>query len=130
METSWNPLIKRVILLRPEAVVDVTVLLWEKLAVELASIIGEGGFQSVYERSGTLVSMQFPWMLLNSATQQDEARFAGLRSSLESQEVGVAINGSIALLTTFLDILTALIGELLMTNLLHAAWGDDVMNPN
>ena len=129
METSWNPLIKRVILRRPEAVVDVTVLLWEKLAVELVSIIGEGGFHSVYARSGTLVSTRFPWMLLNSSTQQIDARFAGLRSSLESQEVGIAIDASLALLTTFLDILTTLIGEFLMTNLLQAAWGDDVTNP-
>ena len=130
METSWNSLIKRVILQRPEAVVDVTVLLWEKLAVELVSIIGEGGFQSVYARSGALVATRFPWMILNSSLPQSGPRFEGLRSSLEAQDATVAINASIALLTTFLDILTTLIGELLMTNLVHAAWGDDVMNAN
>lgn len=130
METSWNSLIKRVILQRPEAVVDVTVLLWEKLAVELVSIIGEGGFQSVYARSGALVASRFPWMVLNTSSQQSGPRFEGLRSSLGAQDATVAINASIALLTTFLDILTTLIGELLMTNLVHAAWGDDVMNAN
>lgn len=130
METSWNPLIKRVILQRPEAVVDVTVLLWEKLAVELVSIIGEGGFQSVYARSGALAATRFPWMVLNPSPQKSGPRFEGLRSSLETQDASVATDASIALLTTFLDILTTLIGELLMTNLVHAAWGDDVMNAN
>lgn len=115
---------------RPEAVVDVTILLWEKLAVELVSIIGDGGFQSVYARSGTLIAAQFPWLALNPSPNQNDPQFAGLRTSLESQHTGVAMDASIALLTTFLDILTTLIGELLMTNLLHAAWGDDVMNPN
>lgn len=115
---------------RPEAVVDVTILLWEKLAVELVSIIGEGGFQSVYARSGTLIAARFPWLALNPSPQRNDPQFAGLRNSLESQNACVATDASIALLTTFLDILTTLIGELLMTNLLHAAWGDDVMNPN
>jgi hypothetical protein len=113
---------------RPEALVDVTVSLWEKLAVELVSLIGDGGFQSVYLRSGMLAAKRYPWIVLDSSLQQTELQFAGLRSSLESQGLKEAGEASILLLSTFLDILTSLIGELLMTNLLHSAWGDDVFN--
>ncbi|MET0963428.1 MAG: hypothetical protein ABWY05_11540 [Noviherbaspirillum sp.] len=130
METSWNSPIRRAILRRPEAVVDVTILLWEKLAVELASIIGEGGFQSVYLRSGAVAATRFPWLVLNASLQETDLQFAGLRSSLEGRDVEEAAEASVVLLDIFLDILTSLIGELLMTNLLHSAWGDDVFNSN
>jgi hypothetical protein len=128
METSWNSLISRAILRRPEALVDVTVSLWEKLAVELVSLIGDGGFQSVYLRSGMLAAKRYPWMVLDSSLQQTDLQFAELRRSLEGRDVTEAGEASIVLLSTFLDILTSLIGELLMTNLLHSAWGDDVFN--
>ncbi len=128
METSWNSLISRAILRRPESLVDVTVSLWEKLAAELVSLIGDGGFQSVYLRSGALAATRYPWLVLDTSLHQTDLRFAGLRSSLGGQDPTQAGEASIFLLSTFLDILTSLIGELLMTNLLHSAWGDDVFN--
>ena len=128
METSWNSLINRAISRRPEALVDVTVSLWEKLAAELVSLIGDGGFQSVYLRSGALAATRYPWMVLDTSLHQTDLRFDGLRSSLDGPDPTQAGEASIFLLSTFLDILTSLIGELLMTNLLHSAWGDDVFN--
>ena len=130
METSWNFLIGRAVLRRPEAVIDVTILLWEKLAVELTSTIGVGDFQSVYSRSGILAAARYPWIALHSSSQQTDLQFAGLRRSLEGRDFAEAGEASIVLLSTFLEILTSLIGELLMTNLLHSAWGDDVFNSN
>ncbi len=130
METLWNSLLRRAILRRPEAIVDVTILLWEKLAVELSSIVGDGGFQSIYSRSGNLAAARFPWLVLNASLQQNDLQFAGLRRSLEGRDANEAGEASIVLLDIFLDILTSLIGELLMTNLLHSAWGDDVFNSN
>ena len=128
METSWNALLGRAISRRPEAVVDVTVSLWERLAVELVSLIGDGGFQSVYQRSGMLTAARYPWLVLGPSLHQTNFQFAGLRRSLEGREATEALEASVVLLGTFLDILTSLIGELLMTNLLHSAWGDDVFN--
>lgn len=128
METSWNSLLSRAILRRPEAVVDITVSLWERLAVELVSLIGDGGFQSVYHRSGMLAAGRYPWLVLDSPAHRSEFQFAALRRSLEGRDPTEAGEASVALLSTFLDILTSLIGELLMTNLLHSAWGDDVFN--
>lgn len=128
MENSWNSLLSRAILQRPEAVVDVTVSLWERLAVALVSLIGEGGFQSVYQRSGMLAAARYPWLVLDSSPQHTDFQFAGLRRSLEVRDATEAGEASVVLLGIFLDILTSLIGELLLSNLLHSAWGDDVFN--
>lgn len=128
MENSWNSLLSRAILQRPEAVVDVTVSLWERLAVALVSLIGEGGFQSVYQRSGMLAAARYPWLVLDSSPQHTDFQFAGLRRSLEVRDATEAGEASVVLLGIFLDILTSLIGELLMSNLLHSAWGNDFFN--
>ncbi len=116
------------VLRRPDAVVDVTIHLWERLATELIMIVGDGGFQSLYSRSLHLTGAAFPWMATAHPQQAADARFAGLRSSLEGQDAKKAGEASIALLATFIGILSALIGELLTTSILRAAWGDDVMN--
>ena len=130
MENSWKSLLSSAISRQPEAVVDVTVSLWEKLAVELVSLIGDGGFQSVYLRSGMLAAVRYPWLVLDSSPRQADLQFTELRRSLEGRDLAEAGEASVVLLGTFLDILTSLIGELLMTNILHSAWGDDVFNSN
>lgn len=128
METRLNALINKALLRRPEAVVDITVSLWEKLAVELISLIGDGGFQSVYLRSGVLTAARYPWLVLDSPMRQTDFQFAELRRSLEGRAITEAGDASVVLFGNFIDILTSLIGEHLMTNLLHSAWGDDVFN--
>jgi hypothetical protein len=111
---------------RPEAVAAVTIDLWERLAAELISIIGDDGFQSLYTRSTHLASVKFSWVVFNHPWQRSESRFAGLQISLEKQDLTEASEASIALLTTFIDILALLIGEPLTTSILRSAWGDDV----
>jgi hypothetical protein len=112
---------------RPEAIAETTLHLWERLASELISIIGEGGFQSLYSRSLHLVGTTLPWFAL-SPSQPSDSLFTGLKMSLEGREPAEAGEASITLLTTFIDILAMLIGELLTTGILRAAWGDDASN--
>src|SRR6185436_21127534 len=100
-----HQMVRQAVMRRPEAVVDVTIDLWERLAAELIAIIGEGGFQSLYSRSAHLVSAAFPWMVLSHPWQQTDSRFADLRKSLEGREFEEASEASIALLITFVDIL-------------------------
>ena len=55
METSPLPrhqLIESKILQRTDNEVDTALCLWEKRALELTAIIGEGGFSSLYARAG------------------------------------------------------------------------------
>jgi hypothetical protein len=118
-------MIRRAVTRRPEAILDVTVNLWERLASELISIIGEGGFQSLYSRSMHLTSATFPWLVLSHPWQRADSRFADLKISLEGRDFPEASEASITLLITFIDILALLIGEHLTTSMLRSAWGDD-----
>ncbi|MDO8176993.1 MAG: hypothetical protein Q7T62_01990 [Undibacterium sp.] len=123
-----HDIVEKAVTQRPDAVVDVTILLWERLAVELISLIGEEGFQSLYTRSGHLNSVTFPWLLLDHITQSSDSRFAGLQISLENREPAEASEASKALLITFVDILALLIGDLLTASILRSAWIDDTLH--
>ena len=125
INTQRHQLVRQAVMRRPEAIVDVTIDLWERLAAELIAIIGEGGFSSLYSRSAHLASVTFPWMLLSHPWQQTDSRFTDLEKSLEGRTFEDASEASIALLITFVDILALLIGEHLTTSILHSAWGDD-----
>lgn len=120
-------MIRRAVTQRPDAVLEVTVHLWERLAYELISIIGEGGFQSLYSRSVLLTSAAFPWMVLSHPWQRTDSRFEDLKIGFEGKDVTQTSEASVTLLTTFIDILAVLIGELLTTSILRSAWGDDAL---
>lgn len=113
---------------RPESILEVTINLWERLASELISIIGEGGFQSLYSRSVHLTNVTFPWLVLRHPLQQTDSRFTGLKMSLEGRDIKEASEASITLLITFIDILAMLIGEQLTTSILCSAWDDDAFD--
>lgn len=113
---------------RPEAVVETSTQLWEKLARELVSIIGEGGFQSLYKRSLHLTSATFPWVTADSTSPKSSDGFASLKKCLAEQDAATAGEASAALLITFIDILALLIGEHLTSSILCLAWGDDALD--
>ena len=119
-----HQIVEIAVMQRPEAVTEVTIQLWECLAVDLMSIIGEEGFQSLYVRSGHLNSVSFPWLLLDQASLSSRSRFAGLQMSLENRELSEVSAASKTLLITFVDTLALLIGDLLTTSILRAAWAD------
>jgi hypothetical protein len=123
-----DQMIRKAVMRRPEAIADVSIDLWEKLACGLISIIGEGGFQSLYQRSLHLTSATFPWMESHPSSLQKDAGFADLKICLAEQDPTVAGEASTALLITFIDILALLIGELLMSSILRLAWGDDALD--
>ena len=123
-----HQMIRRVVMRRPDALVDVTLRLWQGLASELTSIIGEGGFHSLHARSIHLVCVRFPWIVSGHSSKSADFAFAGLKICLEGRDFTEAGEASVALLNTFIDILIALIGELLTTSILRSAWGDDAVN--
>jgi len=127
MTTQSNPqprwhLMQEALMRRPEAVVPTTIRLWEQLAPELISIIGEGGFEPIYARSLQQAAKQYPWMAKVVLLPPGIAHFTGLQDCLEAQDLIQATQASALLFTTFLDILASLIGEELTTHLLQVAW--------
>ena len=123
-----HDIVNKVVMQRPDAVVDVTILLWERLAIELISIIGDEGFQSLYIRTAHLNSVTFPWLQLDQPTQLSTSRFAGLHMCLEKRRLVDPVSANEAcktLLIAFVDILALLIGDLLTANILRSAWIDE-----
>lgn len=116
-------MIRSAVMRRPDAIPEVTLDLWERLAAELIGIIGEGGFQSLYSRSVYLTNATFPWMVLIHPWQSTASRFEGLSISFEGRNSSEIAEASITLLITFIDILASLIGESLTTGILRSAWG-------
>lgn len=105
-------------------VADVAIGLWQPLASRLASIIGEGGFNSLYNRSLHLTQAEFPWIASGAAAHADPHWLTNLKASLEAQSTAEARKASHTLLSTFTGILASLIGEPLLTSILTSAWGD------
>ena len=113
---------------QPDAIVDVSILLWENLARQLVSIIGESGFQSLYDRSLHLTVPTFSWLTSCNSSTPKRSRFEELRSCLANQDLINSSEASIALLVTFIDILAVLIGEFLTSTILDLAWADHALD--
>lgn len=111
-----------------ENVVDAELGLWEQMATQIISIMGESGFSSLYARSVFLTGSTFPWLVTDSAAPQADQHFAHLRRCLDQQTPEQARAANRLLLTTFADILASLIGEQLTARILHAAWRNDGPN--
>lgn len=118
-------LIENLMAQHPEKVADAAINLWEQMATRIISIVGEGGFSSLYARSIFLSQPAFPWLAAGVLSPQADFRFAELRTSLEAQASGQASAANRLLLITFTDILAALIGEGLTTRILRSAWGNN-----
>ncbi len=120
-----NQLIQRAIAKGNGEIEDITIMLWQPLASQLISLMGEGGFSSLYSRSLYLTNMTYPWLSPGDAPQFAKSRFADLKTNLEKQSADDATKGSCALFITFTDILASLIGEQLTMDILRSAWSDD-----
>lgn len=128
METRDLPrhqLIERLMAQRTEKGADAAITLWEQMATQIISIVGEDGFNSLYARSVFLAQPTFPWLTPSALSQPNDQRFAELKKGLEEQTPSQAREANSLLLLTFTGILAALIGEPLTTRILCSAWGDE-----
>ncbi|MBA3696760.1 MAG: hypothetical protein H0W85_08410 [Methylotenera sp.] len=105
-------------------IIQNTIILWTKLADQLIPIIGNDGFAMLYARSLFLARTKFEWLPAPQVLDPAASRFDALSDCLRKQSITKSSKGSEALLCSFIDILTLLIGEPLTTSILHAAWGD------
>ena len=108
-----------------EEVADTAIDLWEQMAAQIISIIGEGGFDSLYRRSVFLTQSTYPWLAVVLPQSKTDQRFKDLQISFEGQAPEQAKAANSLLLITFTDILASLIGEQLTIRLLRSAWGED-----
>lgn len=120
-----HQIIKSLPLLQTKKIPDAAVLIWEQMATQIISIVGEGGFSSLYSRSLVLTQSSYFWLEFDPHSTQAEHRFAELKMCLERQTPAHASEANLQLLITFTDILASLIGEQLTTSILRLAWDYD-----
>ena len=111
----------------PAEAIDFTIGLWEDLAARLIPVIGDDGFRSLLQRSLHLTSKIFPWLAMDLRAWDHSARFSGLRANLHCRSPGEAAAAGLALLTTFVETLVALLGVPVVSNILRSAWGDHIV---
>lgn len=128
IDTQWHRKIESAVLRDPARVPEASAALWRDLAHHLIAIIGERGFDALYARCLHQVGGAYPW-LAESDQDLPPAAVSLLQQRLQAQAMPAAGQASIALLCTFIDTLTLLIGELVTSSILRAAWGDDTVNP-
>lgn len=105
-----------------EKMVGTAIERWELLAAHIISIIGEGGFNSLYERSVILTQSEFRWLLTSGLQPAKDHRFIALKASLEGQTPALANEANCLLLANFTGILESLIGAQLTTRIFRSAF--------
>ena len=139
----WQQLINGgVVQHKEEPVVSVAVSLWERLALHVISVVGEGGFSSLFGRSVFLTQSAFPWLdpvppapLMPvpkkpaSVTPAPMTKgFESLKKCLEAQTQTLAGTANTMLLTNFISTISSIIGDHLTMNILRLAWGPELIS--
>lgn len=123
-----HQLIKSLMVPPPERPADAAIAVWEQMATQIISIVGEDGFNALFARTLFLNQAAFPWLASSLQAPRTEYRFADLQTSLEAQTPAQASEASSLLLITFTDVLASLIGEQLTTRILRLAWSNNISN--
>ncbi|MFA6014211.1 MAG: hypothetical protein WC742_04020 [Gallionellaceae bacterium] len=125
-KTQRHKLIKNLMGRHAEKVSEASITLWELLAIQITSIVGEGGFNSLFTRSVLLTQTSFSWLEVNPLALLTANRFTTLKRCFDGQTPAYTKAANSQLLITFTDILASLVGEQITTTILHSAWGNDV----
>lgn len=104
------------------AAAEATLGTWRRMAAQLVPVIGERGVEVLLTRALHLTSAAFPWLASAGERGEMAATLASIRAALERQDDAVAAEASCALLVTFTEVLTTLIGEPLTERLLGPVW--------
>jgi hypothetical protein len=104
------------------AVAESTLNTWRQVAARLAPVIGARGVDVLFSRSLHVTSKDFPWLAIAGNDGNSAALLDSLKARLAGRETAAAAEASHALLVTFTELLTTLIGESLTERLLGPVW--------
>jgi len=105
----------------PSGVAARAVIALERLAHHVEQLVGATGVGALLARSIALASVTFPWLKVTAAVP-GESPLVQLRLAIEAQDGSVITAAFALLLATFVGLLGRLIGEGLVTHLLHDVW--------
>jgi hypothetical protein len=116
-------IIHRVLSGPPESSIETSIELLQLLANALSNIIGEDGFEALLFRTARRVGDEYPWLQFDPRARPADPEFELLRLCFEGQEPTDIQAASTLLFTTFVDILTSLVGAHLTKLILKNALG-------
>jgi hypothetical protein len=111
-------------------IAEMAVATWRNVDIALSPIIGNGGVTALYRRSVYLTVRAYPWMAEVTVGDRPLDGLDTLQTALSRQTGVVAAAANCALLQTFCDLLSGLIGAQLTEHLLQSAWGTPSGGPS
>jgi hypothetical protein len=100
------------------AVADAAVAQWRAIHAALSPVIGTRGVAALYKRSLHLALPAHPWLASAYRGPLGTSEFDSLHAALMQQTPAGAAEGSQTVLRTFRELLSSLIGEALVQQLL------------
>lgn len=104
-------------------VAKATLHVWHQMAVGLTPVIGTRGVNVLFSRSLHLTSKAFPSLVIAGDHADNAAMLDSLKARLAGSETKEAIEASCALIVTFTELLSTMIGQSLTEKLLRPVWG-------
>lgn len=95
---------------------------WCLVADRLAPVIGAKGVDILFRRALHLTSKTFPWLGIVEGYGNSTTLVASLKGRFQSHGTAVAMEAGAALLGTFTELLTNLLGSPLTERLLGPVW--------
>ena len=111
------------------AVAEATITTWHQMAGRLAPVIGVQGVNVLLSRSLHLTSATFPWLVNPGDRGSNAAQLVTLKDRLAGCKPEDSAAASYALLVTFTELLTTLIGAPLTGRLLSPLWEPQASTP-
>ena len=108
-----------------QAVSETSSALWHELSAGLVQIIGQEGFNALYDRSLHEACSTCAWLRPELGWATGPSRLEHLRAALASRNADDASRAAVLQLSSFTALLSSLIGPHLTDHILRAAWGDD-----
>ena len=104
------------------AVAEAATVILSQMAALLTPVIGVRGVDVIFRRSLYLTSKDFPWLVHGEEHGDSAALLAGLKDRLAVRDAEDAAEAACALIATFIELLTTLIGESLTDRLMSPVW--------
>jgi hypothetical protein len=105
-----------------DAIAESFSLTWQRVAARISPVIGERGTDTLLSRCVHLTSNDYPWLAMAGDQGERESRLAVIKTRLAGAQPDAAREAGYALLTTFIGLLTTLIGETLTERLMGPVW--------
>jgi len=110
-------------------IADAMVSTWLEIDAALRPVIGQGGVAALYKRSLYLTAPAHTWLASTHEGMHAPMDLAALKAALAQQSNANAAAGSRALLHTFNELLTSLVGPSLTERLLRSVWANSFSGP-